>query len=396
MATIFMACSILDRPELQFMQSYYKAKATTRHEISECWTEKFAGLAALRNMLISRFLQGHWDYFCSLDSDLILYNCERGNNIFDRLIAHDKEFTGGLYASRNPLANQVHTSCPVDQSGMNPAFDSGLVEMKWLAGGCWMVKREAIKRAAEMFADTLRYDDNPAYPSYALFNDMVVTLESGKRKLLSEDWSFCERLRQAGCRLWADTRIILGHMGSLERRIWGMIPHLGGSQGVCNKDEGALRALRDRFSLKTMVDIGCGLGGMKMVAEGLGMRWGGIEGDPDVLQPWMIRHDFTKAGIELDPAPDLAWATEFVEHLEEKFLHNFFATIANVKVVCITHAPPGANGYHHVNCRESSYWVRKFEENGWKLDADATEEVRKASTMERDYMRKTGFVFVKT
>ena len=31
---------------------------------------------------------------------------------------------------------------------------------------------------------------------------------------LDETWSWCERARSAGCRLWIDTRINLGHLGS--------------------------------------------------------------------------------------------------------------------------------------------------------------------------------------
>ena len=49
--------------------------------------------------------------------------------------------------------------------------------------------------------------------------------------------------------------------------------HLGGHSGVTNIDPPVLLYLKDRFNLKSMVDIGCGPGGMQKVAKSLGMSF---------------------------------------------------------------------------------------------------------------------------
>ena len=52
--------------------------------------------------------------------------------------------------------------------------------------------------------------------------------------------------------------------------------HLGGHLNRTNTDEPLLRYVKERFKIETMLDIGCGPGGMKDVANGMGIDWYGV------------------------------------------------------------------------------------------------------------------------
>lgn len=44
--------------------------------------------------------------------------------------------------------------------------------------------------------------------------------------------------------------------------------------------------------------------------------------------------------------------------------------------IFVTAAILGQPEYHHVNCQWGDYWISKFEQAGFTLDQEATEEVR--------------------
>lgn len=171
--------------------------------------------------------------------------------------------------------------------------------------------------------------------------------------------------------------------------------HLGGHLGITHVDHGALRWLRDHFSVRSMLDIGCGPGGMRRIAESLGVSWVGVDGDASVLtpSPQHILHDFTRGPLILRVQFDLAWSTEFVEHVEERYILNYMPAFERCRLVLLTGAPPGKSGHHHVNCRTGEYWRGVFASRGFALDEGATAAIRQASTMAREFIRKYGLVF---
>jgi len=168
--------------------------------------------------------------------------------------------------------------------------------------------------------------------------------------------------------------------------------HLGGHAGRTHIDEGALRCLQGRLPhLSSMLDIGCGPGGMMKVASRLGMRWAGIDGDAAAGPTFCW--DFTDGAFDHSFRYDLAWSVEFVEHVEERFLPNCLKAFQLCDHVFMTHAPPGKQGHHHVNCRSQDYWLGAFAAAGFDFDPSLTSEIRAASTMRREFTRNTGLVF---
>jgi len=93
---------------------------------------------------------------------------------------------------------------------------------------------------------------------------------------------------------------------------------------------------------------------------------------------------------------NLVWSCEVAEHIEEQFVDNYLASIANGKVIAMTHATPQQGGHHHVNCQPPEYWIEKLDDRGYYLSED-NEEIRKIASREDswNYFQSTGLVFLR-
>jgi len=167
--------------------------------------------------------------------------------------------------------------------------------------------------------------------------------------------------------------------------------HLGGHAYKTHLDEGALDWAINSFGIKSYLDIGCGPGGMVELAEEKNLRVLGVDGDYtlDRYNPKrFLIHDYTTGPAPVTDNFDLAWSVEFLEHVEEKYMPNYMETFARAKYVIVTYAPPGWEGHHHVNCKDENYWIKRFEEYGFKYDEFQTKKLRTKSTMNISKKRK--------
>jgi len=170
--------------------------------------------------------------------------------------------------------------------------------------------------------------------------------------------------------------------------------HLGGHMNVTHTDAGALAWLHSKYAVQSMIDIGCGPGGMEAIAIQLGLSWQGVDGDPLCSRNGIVTHDYCTGPLEVGSI-DLAWSVQFVEQVNEVYVDNFMRTFACARCVCLTHALPGKRGWHHVNCQAPGYWINVFEHYGLFFDERATEELRRRSTMRREFLRGNGLFFCK-
>lgn len=173
--------------------------------------------------------------------------------------------------------------------------------------------------------------------------------------------------------------------------------HLGGHLGITHVDAGALNYFISGQKITSMIDIGCGPGGMLVLGESLKLNCLGVDGDytlPPKRNVMVV--DFTKGKFIPSDKYDLAWSVEFVEHVEEKYIDNYMPCFSSAKMVCMTHAVKGAGGHHHVNSQNKEYWIRVFETYNFSFNQSMTEEVRKKSNMKRNFMRDNGLVFIKS
>lgn len=162
--------------------------------------------------------------------------------------------------------------------------------------------------------------------------------------------------------------------------------HLGGADstvGTWMPD--VWEELVNRFNLRSVIDVGCGTGINTKWFLDRGLKAIGIEGHPPYIDaspmPYgsIVCHDFTLGPYSQETIFDLGWSSEFVEHVEEKFIPNFMAVFQKCRYVCITFATPGQGGFHHVNENTTEYWEAKF------LEFDLIHIPR-----ETEWMRATG------
>jgi SAM-dependent methyltransferase len=170
----------------------------------------------------------------------------------------------------------------------------------------------------------------------------------------------------------------------------GLPMHLGGHEHETHLDEGVLDYVIKNLGIKSMVDIGCGPGGMVELARSKGLEVLGVDGDFVVERNIddVVIHDYQVAPYVPEKSYDLAWTVEFVEHIEEQYIRNFVSTMDKCKYVLMTHAFPGQPGHHHVNCQTTEYWVHVMNAFGFSVLIDETNAIRAASTMRERYIRE--------
>lgn len=92
-------------------------------------------------------------------------------------------------------------SKPLDETPIVFSEDSDLVEVKWVGSGMMAVHRNVFTDLRE----TLPLCHKTDLKFWPFFQPMVYPVPGTDDNIyLSEDWSFCERARQAGYKIWLD------------------------------------------------------------------------------------------------------------------------------------------------------------------------------------------------
>jgi SAM-dependent methyltransferase len=160
--------------------------------------------------------------------------------------------------------------------------------------------------------------------------------------------------------------------------------HLGGHYGYTNMDTATLDYLKDNYDIKSMLDVGCGTGGMVSYARSIGIDAYGVDGDYHMANNYITTHDFTTGQYIPDRTFDLIWCVEFVEHVEKVYVKNFLETFKHGKILLMTFAPPNQGGKHHVNLQNAPYWTNRLYKD-WEVDKVTTKHIRD-NTLIHPYM----------
>jgi len=152
------------------------------------------------------------------------------------------------------------------------------------------------------------------------------------------------------------------------------------------------------YGVQSVLDIGCGEGHALDYFLKLDCHALGVDGVPQD-HPRIITHDYVTNGeLTFDREFDLCWCCEFVEHVEEQYMLNYLQSFTYCSMVLLTHALPGQQGHHHVNCRTSDYWRGAMAATGFEYDVDFTDACRKLAAQNEhplNHFRDRGLVFVR-
>lgn len=162
------------------------------------------------------FLKTDMDYLLSIDYD-ILFNPRNDRKYqwgteIKRLLDSAKE-TGGLVAGPYLKRGRKDQLCcvPLEKAEILIGPSGGLHEVRYVPTGFTMISREILQAVADRM-EMVRYDETTDL--YPMFMPFIYTEESGKKVYLSLDFAFSQRVRDAGFKIWMDTRIVLGHIGN--------------------------------------------------------------------------------------------------------------------------------------------------------------------------------------
>jgi len=169
------------------------------------------------------------------------------------------------------------------------------------------------------------------------------------------------------------TMVNEGHVGGffIEKDPATYTPHLW--EYLCKK-----------FNIKTVLDVGCGMGHAieefnKHCEEVVGVDGSSYVVENSLFTDQIFYHDFTVGTLETEDRYDLCWSCEFVEHVEEKYRDNFLEVFSYAKYLAITYAAPGQGGHHHVNCQPKEYWIENLKRYGFEYDEEVTHELREVA-----------------
>ena len=141
--------------------------------------------------------------------------------------------------------------------------------------------------------------------------------------------------------------------------------------------------LIDRFAIKSVLDLGSGLGysshyfykqGCQVIAvDGL---WNNMR---EAIYP-TVSHDLTVSPFSTKV--DFVHCQEVAEHIEEQYLDNLLASLKCGKFVLMTHALPGQLGHHHVNLQPPEYWIEHLRKAALVVLPEDTQRVREMAASE--------------
>jgi len=141
----------------------------------------------------------------------------------------------------------------------------------------------------------------------------------------------------------------------------------------------------DKFNPKYVFDIGCGTGQWLDEYRKYNVLTKGVEGSrnafiemsdetKEVVLEWDLRDKIEEEDYNID----FVQSFEVAEHIEEEyadvFIHNLIKD--DPDIILLTAAPPDQHGFHHVNCKERYYWMKKMKDKDYLFNQDLLNEIK--------------------
>lgn len=178
-------------------------------------------------------------------------------------------------------------------------------------------------------------------------------------------------------------------------------PHLGGNVNLGDPFTYSPKAwdyVISRFCIRSVLDLGCGVGNAAHYFHTKGLIVSAVDGLPENTRSEVfpvLRLDLTETHAQT--RVDLVHCQEVVEHVEERYVENIVKSFQSGKYVFMTHALPNQGGYHHVNEKPKEYWVNLMTGYGFSLLEEDTNRVKQLAAQDgARYLSESGLVFHNT
>jgi len=164
-------------------------------------------IVSARNTAAADFLESKCTHLMFIDADILFLAAH-----VEKLLSHNEAIVGGLYPKKceGPLkwvCNALPHRPPIDERG--------LLSLRHIGTGFMLIERRVFQSMMAWRGYELRYyEDEIDRPLWNFFNMPLVKDDKGKPRLVSEDWNFCNRVRELGFTVYADTHVILKHIGT--------------------------------------------------------------------------------------------------------------------------------------------------------------------------------------
>ena len=157
-----------------------------------------------RNKLVDEFLKTDCTELLFIDSDVIA----QADDIL-RLMAQsgDKDITAGNYP-RRAKDKKFFMDLHFDEKG-DLEFDGSMMRINRVGTGFMLIRRHVLETIAAKSQQYLSGDGSGNVSSVFDFK-----IEDGN--FVGEDYSFCDKARAEGFKIWTDVEISLPHMGTEE------------------------------------------------------------------------------------------------------------------------------------------------------------------------------------
>jgi hypothetical protein len=159
-----------------------------------------------RSIMASRVLDDGYEEIMWIDQDMTF-----NPDSIEVLRSHGLPIIGAVYPTKSRKGGLC--GCLLKGCGkLTFGPKGGLAEIRWAATGFLYTKREVYDKIGETFDFPICDNEDGDGQFFPYFFPMIYR-NGAVHNYLGEDYSFCERARQCGYKIYADTTIRLGHIG---------------------------------------------------------------------------------------------------------------------------------------------------------------------------------------
>jgi hypothetical protein len=158
-----------------------------------------------RSELATQALQRGYDELMWIDADMGF-----DPDCVDQLRQHNLPIVGGIYVKKGVRELAIDPLPGTEEIVFGA--EGGLLKIQYAATG-FLYTRRAVYDAIQAHWQLPVCNERFQRPVIPYFQPLTIAHPSGSW-YLSEDWSFCQRAREAGFAILADTRLRLWHIGA--------------------------------------------------------------------------------------------------------------------------------------------------------------------------------------